>query len=533
MLKTLIKKQYHECFRNYFVNAKTGKARSKAGVAGFFVFFALVMLMLCGIFMFLAQSLIKPLAENNLMWLYYALMSILAIALGVFGSVFNTYATLYLPKDNDLLMPMPIPPMTILKARMSLVMGLSLLYSGSVWLPALVCSWIYTTPTAIQIVFGVLLFLVISLLVTVLSCLLGWVVAVVATKVKNKSFTIVIISVVLFALYYVVCFRMTDFIQSIILNSTAVGAGMQKWANLFYQLGCAADGSVSAMLIITGIVLALYFICSYVLSRSFTRVVANTPTVSKTKAKAKTQMPRSFKSALFHRELKRFTANPNYMLNCGFGMLLVIVIAVVFLIKYNALQALLPELAAELPDLIFMLPIAVFCITALVISMDTISTPSVSLEGKSLWIVHSLPIAAAEILSAKVKLHFVLNVIPAVVALIIMCICLKLSVLTSVLIAAAICVYVWFSGIFGLMIGVLNPKLEWTTETTAIKSLSAFVVMLVLWILVAGVGIICWYARNTIAMNLYLVICIAIFALLSVIIYHWLRTKGAEKFANL
>ncbi len=533
MLKTLIRKQYHECFRNYFVNAKTGKARSKAGIAGFFVMFALIMLMLCGIFYFLASSIILPMSSANLVWLYYALMSILSIALGVFGSVFNTYSTLYLPKDNDILMPMPIPAMTILKARMSLVFGLSLLYSGSVWLPALVCCWVYASPSAIQVIFGLLLFFVIALLVTVLSCLLGWVVAAVATKVKNKSFTIVIISVVLFALYYLVCFRMTDFIQSIIMNSAAVGDSMRKWANLFYQLGCAADGSVSAMLIITGIVLALYLICSYVLSRSFTRVVAGTSTVSKVKAKSKVIKPRSYKSALFHRELKRFTANPSYMLNCGFGMLLVIVIAIVFIIKYNALQGIIPELKVELPDLVNIFPVIVFCITALVISMDTVSAPSVSLEGKSLWIVHSMPINAAEIIGAKIKLHFVLNIVPAVVASVIICICLKLSVLSTVLILAELTMYVWFTACLGLMFGILNPKLDWTTEATTFKSITVFIVMLVLWIVVVGLGILCWYLRNSVAVNLYLALCTAFFAIASLALNRWLKTKGAVRFANL
>ena len=49
MLKTLIKKQYQECFRSYFVNPKTGKRRSAGGIFGMFVFFAAVMLFLAGV----------------------------------------------------------------------------------------------------------------------------------------------------------------------------------------------------------------------------------------------------------------------------------------------------------------------------------------------------------------------------------------------------------------------------------------------------------------------------------------------------
>ena len=35
--------------------------------------------------------------------LYFLIMGMIAIALGTFGSVFNTYSGLYLSKDNDLL----------------------------------------------------------------------------------------------------------------------------------------------------------------------------------------------------------------------------------------------------------------------------------------------------------------------------------------------------------------------------------------------------------------------------------------------
>ena len=40
MLKTLIKKQFMELFRQYFVNQKTGKPRTKGKIIGLFIGFA-------------------------------------------------------------------------------------------------------------------------------------------------------------------------------------------------------------------------------------------------------------------------------------------------------------------------------------------------------------------------------------------------------------------------------------------------------------------------------------------------------------
>ena len=90
MLKTLIKKQYQECFRSYFVNPKTGKRRSAGGIFGMFVFFAAVMLFLAGVFFGLSFLMGDGLFAAGMEWLYFVLMGILSVLMGTFGSVFNT-----------------------------------------------------------------------------------------------------------------------------------------------------------------------------------------------------------------------------------------------------------------------------------------------------------------------------------------------------------------------------------------------------------------------------------------------------------
>ena len=62
-----------------------------------------------GMFAMLAKILCAPLHAAGLGWLYFAMMGLIAVLLGAFGSVFTTYSTLYLAKDNDLLLSLPIP----------------------------------------------------------------------------------------------------------------------------------------------------------------------------------------------------------------------------------------------------------------------------------------------------------------------------------------------------------------------------------------------------------------------------------------
>ena len=178
MTGLLLKKQLREIFRSYFYNAKKNKARSRLGTVLFFLLFVLLMAgVLGGMFTWLALNICAPLTALRLGWLYYVILGLLALLLGAFGSVFNTYSGLYLAKDNDLLLSLPIPVRAILTSRLLTVYLLGLMYSAVVSVPAVIVYWVRTGASAANVLGGVLFVLLISLLVLVLSCLLGWAVA--------------------------------------------------------------------------------------------------------------------------------------------------------------------------------------------------------------------------------------------------------------------------------------------------------------------------------------------------------------------
>ena len=117
MIKTLLKKQFAEMFRSYLYDAKKNKKRSKTSFVLYILLFAFLMIIvLGGIFTLLAVALCEPLKEAGMGWLYFTLLGLLAVVLGAFGSVFNTYSGLYLAKDNDFLLSMPIPVGSIMTA---------------------------------------------------------------------------------------------------------------------------------------------------------------------------------------------------------------------------------------------------------------------------------------------------------------------------------------------------------------------------------------------------------------------------------
>ena len=199
MLGILIRKQMTELYRSFFYDQKKNKARSKAASILFIILYILLMaVVLGGMFTLMSLALCPPLLEAGLGWLYFTIVTAIAFALGIFGSVFSTYSALYLAKDNDLLLSLPIPVRYILAARLMGVYLIGLSFSAIVIIPAVIVYNILAGVTVASVFGGIMLLVSVSLFVLVLSCLLGWVVAKVSVKLKNKSFVTVLISLVFF-----------------------------------------------------------------------------------------------------------------------------------------------------------------------------------------------------------------------------------------------------------------------------------------------------------------------------------------------
>ena len=135
MVKLLVKKEMKNLFRTYFINQKSGKGYSKGKTISFILLFVFLIIIMMGMFAGMGFGL-SPLISSGLGWFYFAIMGMLALALGVFGDVFNTYSMLYKAKDNEMLLSLPIPPSRILISRMVVVFLLGLLYESMVFIPA-------------------------------------------------------------------------------------------------------------------------------------------------------------------------------------------------------------------------------------------------------------------------------------------------------------------------------------------------------------------------------------------------------------
>ena len=537
MLSTLLKKQFLEFNSGYFMDRKTGKMRSKGKTAAYILLFVMIFVLVGFAIFMLAMSLCKPFSALKLDWFYFTVMGLMALVLSVFGSVFNTYNALYLAKDNELLLSMPIKPGDIMLSRMAGVYGLALMFEAIVYIPTLIAWFIYGNVTVLSGIYSVLLMLFLAVISLVLSCALGFLVALIASKTKNNSIITVIMSLLFFAGYFYFYSNITNVLGKIAQNGMALAEKFESYAYICCVFGKAAAGNSLYMLLFAAITAVLFALTYFILTKSFIKIVTfkkgggTSQAVSYEKQNVK--KPESRSSALLKREFKRFLSSPIYILNCGIGIVFMFVASAVLVYKSSDIKKLLVIIKA-----IGFKPGAVSVLCTVIIWMFAstcyFTAPSISLEGNRLWILKTLPVDPKEIFAAKQKMHLVLAGIPTVITSVVVAAVFHMDLYLAVLMTVTNVAFVQFMSAGGLALNLLMPNLSWTNEAIPVKQSAPVMISLFggcIIAVAAGVGY--YFLRKKIEAEVYIVILLVVTVFVTRFINKFINTKGTELFKEM
>ncbi|MBR6702987.1 MAG: hypothetical protein IKL76_00340 [Clostridia bacterium] len=528
MLKPLLKKQLREFTAFFTLSKKDGKRRSPLAIFGF----ALLMLYaLCAIvvmFYLIADMLCVPLVGSGLAWVYFAFLGAIGTAFACIGSAFGAKVQLYEAKDNDLLLSMPIKPWEILLSRMLGLYAMTFAFCNGVFLPALVCYFYHFSVQILPLIFGVITAFILPIGALAISCLLGWLIALVTSKIRAKNLFTMLFTIAFLIVYFVLYSKMNEYLQFVIANGEALGAKMKTALWLFYQMGLGITGKPLSLLAFIGCFIAVFALVYLLLSKSFLRLATANRGGFRKKYKAKHRAKGKVFTALFKRETLRFFKNPMVILNCSLGSILLLIIPVFALFNMDFCR----EIASINADGLFATILAL--IACGVATTNIVTASSVSLEGKTIWQVQSLPVDAFSVLVSKILLHLCVSALPTVLAVAVLCVLLKIGVWYALVCVLTCVAFVGFCATSGLLINLKMPNLHFTNEITAVKqSMSVLVSMLVnMGAVGLFVGGYFWFGKYLPEIG-YLAICIAVLLLASVAIIGWLNKRGARIFSYL
>jgi len=531
MLKALLKKQTLELFAMFMGNGKTGAKVSKKSMAVLYLIIFAYAFGVGGFMIYnLADALCAPLYSVGMSWLFFALIGLMSAGLSVIFGIFTTQPMLYDAKDNDFLLSLPIPASKILFSRMFMLYLQNLIFSMLVFIPSFI---VYSNTVGMKaqtLIFQLIIMLVLPLLSLVIECIVGWIVALITSRMRKKTIVTLVLSLILLGGYFYLTTKMPAYMEYIVTNSEQFGAKVINAFYPFYQMGLGASGEVGGLLVFFAISVALFAIAYFILSVSFIKIATAKRGVKKIKYTGQVFKARPGNSALFRKELIRFSSTPMYMLNCGLGVVFHIAIVVIMIVKKDVLTGVF----AAVPVFTEHTLVMINALVSVIVSMNVITAPSISLEGKNIWILQTMPIDSWQVLKAKLKLHLVINLPSSVLCVAVLGIVMEISVVGIILSEIFTVIFVLFGAVIGLVCNLKMPNLNWTSEAVVVKqSASVLVTILINMGTIFAFGGLYYLLRKILIAEIILTIFIVvIFAITAIFVFN-LKKNGSKKFIYL
>jgi len=537
MLRILIKSRLDALLYAYFhPRNKKKKSAYNAKMSGtgqiimLCLLFAYVFWALMQMFYEVFLIMCRPLLENGMGWFYFSFGGVMAFGFGVICSLLMVHKQLYDARDNDLLLSMPVKPRDILVSRLVMLWVQTFAFEMMILLP-LGFAYMHEMGTTVS---GVILFIVTSLLFPLLTfvftCPVGWVLQLLSTHAKRKTFMTTLFSIIFLILYMYFIMRLNSIVTLVTTDSRTFAPVFKRAAYPLYFYGKALAGqSISDFLIFALFVIVPFLLIFLLLCRSFIRLATMKKTGARIRYRQKRMEPKQLMRALMDRELLHFTSSSMYMLNGAMGLLFLVILPVVMIFRMDAVKA----FAAQMPGLeIWLLASAGI---SLISAMNIISAPSVSLEGKNLWIIRSMPVSEKKILLAKAAAHITVCTPPVLFASAVTAVLFRTSFPQTIFLILLPLLSNVMTGLVGVVVNLQFPRFDWISETAAVKqSMSTFVSMLV-----SVIGAVLPYLlylflfSGAVEPELFAVIVLFYLAGLDYWCYHYLCTKGAAKFSQL
>ncbi len=528
LLKTRLLALISSLFKGYNKGKKHGPL-FKLGIGALVIYIIGAMFLS---FSMLFVTLCKPLINMGLEWLYFGLAGIVATALSFIGSVFMAQTQLYDARDNNLLLSMPIPPGLILSSRMGMLLLLNYLYQSFILIPAVGIYFHAAGAKPSVLIMFILVFLLLPLIPLTLSCIVGWIIALIVARLRNKNIITMILSLGFLGAYFAVFSQMNRYITALVEKGAAIGDAIKKAVFPVYHMGLAiTEGNIMSLAIFALCAIVPFAVVYVILSKSFIKLATSKRGANKIKYKEEALKVSSARAALIKKELRHFVSSPMYMMNSALGIIFILVVAGGAIVKKDMIFQVL-EIAPEFRNLTG--PLICLILSALT-ATNFISAPSISLEGKNLWIAQSLPVDGGEVLMSKAYMHMIVCIPPLLITSTVCNFVFDLSLISRIFVYLLPITVTAFTAFLGVAINLKFPKFDWISETVAVKQgLSSMIAMFGSVAFVAlPVIIYVKFLMKSLSADIYLIICAVVFMLLSLGLVRYLKTRGREIFMHL
>ena len=222
------------------------------------------------------------------------------------------------------------------------------------------------------------------------------------------------------------------------------------------------------------------------------------------------------KKALLRMELRRLFGIPMYFWNSCLGLMMLVGMGAAAVVMRDDLGKMLAMMGDGVPVMPLAALVIGFCL-----SMCVIAAPSISLEGKYLWILREAPVGGRALLGLKTGFELLFSVPCTVIAGVCLIIALELSPLEGAVLLLETLLFCTAHAAFGMFIGLAFPKLDAVNETVVVKQSLAVVLGMLVPMTALGVCALLYWLGSMVSPVLAMLLppaLLAVLALVSVVV---------------
>jgi len=500
-----------------------------------------------GFLIFLESTLLdKVLIPAGMPDMLLTVAVVMAMLATLIMSFFFIMSTLYFGRDAAFIASLPVKPRTVLAAKIAQVWISETLIAAIFILPACILYGIKAGGvSALFYVRMVLVWLGVTVLPIVIVAFLSTLLIRLSALWKRRELVATVSGIVLLVAYMFLCMNMgsmfggDDAEEAIQAFFTSNQARIEGLTRIFPPAGWAAkglSGDWAQLLLFLGACALAAGIALWLLGYVYQKLSllqTETPAVSrKGGTKGASFAEGSAFRACVRREIRQMLRVPAYATNILPLALMPALMVAMMGISFNragaengeTVQLLLGSLQ---PGVVLAVLAAVMAFMA---GMNNFLSTAVTREGKGHDFLCALPIAPRSAVMAKMAVGFALTLIGCGLAAAVVIVFLPAFALQAVLAFLLCALFGYFTGALSLASDVRNPKLDWVTETEAIKQKSgALIGMLLSWGILAALGVVSYLLLSHGASVYVYFAVLAALLLLGAVLAHRLLIRAAEE----
>lgn len=457
-----------------FHGAQDERRKAAFRLIAFLALFILIGFSLYGMFYSIASAL-DVIGEAQ------AVLSMAVVGasiLSLFDVFFRTTHVLFSFGDYDIVMSLPVKTGAVVTSRIMSMYAFELLFSGCVMIPAFLAYGSFVSLSVIQIMLFIIMLITVPLIPITVGMIPGVLIGILTSRMKRKNIMNIVFSLLFVAAYMFVYYQFisSDMLENISSETAfSVGASIQTAYPPSMWFSSGLNGSLGhAILFIAAGLLAIALV-TWLLTLSF-RKLHDIVTAQKTNNNYKLSSVRSSHPfrALYKREWKRYLSSSSYVLNTFFGNVMVLAAGVLAIVFRNDIHSLFDILPAEFTNTLY---IAAAFLIASFVTVSTLSSITISIEGKNMWTLMSLPVPAWTVFSAKLFFSMHIGLIVSVLSSVMLIIAFGADVITAAIMLLIPVIFTAASSTFGLYINLLLPKFDWKNEMQVVKQSSSVLIV--------------------------------------------------------